>query len=1286
MTDKDGTLVIDLHDFAETDRYGWGDFACWASLLVAKDGYRVYETGMARLSGADVVQVASQPLNEKPYFRKASFNDFDIQYSKDMDFAVLPGNRESHSVGIKFATTSSSKVKLGYWHKGKRWQEQEVTPQNGIAEVTLSHADLLYRDDWNSWELEANKAIEIRATQDGVTTKMTPSFRSVNGVIEKPSSGDNQQVPFFSSGTLKDVAGGNNDLKIVVPAGVPLIGGLSVKLWAPVLPFTYSFDPAGYAAIGFGTGSTLYARKDGRFDPDGCKKQPRKSIKEQWKKMNEKCDQSVQNYKDARTCCGPFTGTGLMDVSSALKFGWSAGAGLFAEWDIGNKNWKGGAQASVGLAMSYEFSLQYSLGPVPAYISFEFGAGASVGIKGAMAVQGFFERFDFSPSGGQADISISLYVGAGIGIEGLASIGVRGGGYISTLLGYYPKIDKPQPHFAVQVGCELSWVVQIFISKWSGTIVRSKWPSIYDNWASSAYNSDAVELTEGDEAFMFRLDDFSLGFSCPDNSLPGDAGADPSAGFVLVKNSELAETKELVATQQTGGTAADELDVIPEFSCVEYTGDGGSTTLASCAVAGALSAGEQGVKPTTDTIIYKDVFSAPQIKSITDRAGQSYLFRILTVEYPDGLRSRLSVARFDKGSGTWGKPQCLEFPFQCESAYPTDLEADDKRIDTFDYDFDVSINRDTKDNTGVSMYVHLISGTRPDGDNTKLTGLFSAKWYSTHIQLDADGKAKRAATKRVNVPGETNRIPLHPFVTSLNDNNFTPNVLYGYLIAEIPDGLTPFNGTSSAVLEFSLRTLSHERKCPDWKNPIETTWGERIDQWERPTAFYTCYYQNSTLHTSVLIPSASAKLGSLFSIPLGSAGDSKTFARRKGTAFKVGYYFGKEGFFHLDEAGELCFERRMDNYTAKIGPRNFAVKSFAVSPDGRWLYLTKADTGPQADTIDENNNHSPKDNAKLHMVYASHLASDKFSEPFAFCELAAPADDVVLNHLGNNHEAASVIYQSITDMTRSASNIHCAVVPFLRYLVPTAFYSHMPLVGAGKEETFYIEVRNDGNTLVSACVLELLDGAGNVFQEVKLDCMRANVMPDQMDALQAVGATVSPIDDVGSSGVADDAVSTLYDFGEAPVLDEATESGVLVPGRRRVYKIAVTIPDTWRGKQTIQVQVKKGSIDIATLDTHASGEDGETVASALDGTEIFEQVTLSSGLDLAQLELEDETQACNYSYEGSGDDDADDNNKKGLIPSAGDPTDIVVPGIVAVAGTGLAAYSARRSRLERNDD
>ena len=125
----------------------------------------------------------------------------------------------------------------------------------------------------------------------------------------------------------------------------------------------------------------------------------------------------------------------------------------------------------------------------------------------------------------------------------------------------------------------------------------------------------------------------------------------------------------------------------------------------------------------------------------------TFLFRLGTVDYgSDGTRSRVMFSLLDPKYGVDNYNRYIDFTYSKEkpglmwypgydnyrphkNSFTFVSKCDAKRTDYFDYDFDVYVEKFTKDvpngHTHVRLHFVLVSGTRPKGDKSSVADILS---------------------------------------------------------------------------------------------------------------------------------------------------------------------------------------------------------------------------------------------------------------------------------------------------------------------------------------------------------------------------------------------------------------------------------------------------------------------------------------------------------------------------------------------------------------------------------
>ena len=95
-TNAEGKVVLDIAALAEensdSDIYAFN-----GSIEVRKEGYREVNIPLARICGHNAFVAPTRPLNNLPYFRSLTFNEWDVQYMAP-EFLTSASNTETHKI------------------------------------------------------------------------------------------------------------------------------------------------------------------------------------------------------------------------------------------------------------------------------------------------------------------------------------------------------------------------------------------------------------------------------------------------------------------------------------------------------------------------------------------------------------------------------------------------------------------------------------------------------------------------------------------------------------------------------------------------------------------------------------------------------------------------------------------------------------------------------------------------------------------------------------------------------------------------------------------------------------------------------------------------------------------------------------------------------------------------------------------------------------------------------------------------------------------------------------
>ncbi len=1341
VTDANGIAVLDARELCEPDPdqqpgEAQQNYCFFGSVVVQKDGYRTFETGKMRFIGAEELAVATEPTDGHPYARMAAFDDWDIQYADSATFPATPANRDSHALVVKTEVSDGRPVRVTAYQEGGASFQVDATPDaSGLAVAMLEGRFLSTHTDDASQAFAPDKPVFITVATDagnGESFTFESNLVVKRGHLDEASFEPGQRfsldelVPNEASDA--DLSPDNGDLSVTLPESIPVIGGGSIKLPIPFLPVTVEMDPLSYIFIAAKLSMSLHKGTDGRGDKNVWTRDTYENCSSE---AFRTAQDALQSYLNKNAGIADTKRSALTKVPGGFGFSPSleVGFGLYQTWDDQLLVWRGDAKGYVELTLNLSYTLQFFIAWFPVYVLFEFIVDAYLALEAGMEFVDAGEKTKPQFSGGSGFTftpKLEIAVGAGAGMSGAASIGVRGSGFLSfPINALFSPRGKPNPHMNLDGGVDVAICAQFIVYKGSIPLYAGRWNNIWTNWPEDKKSLEAGEaFASAHKAFFVNTPDGGYGYSMAgDDAHLLQSGDGVDASFVPVTDRELAGTAELRAIAQNDGSYAYE----------EARAE--SATTGQAYAIKPLALGAEGLKPT-ETLVYKHVFSDPRQK-IFSVDGVIWIARIVPVTYPTGTgtRTRLTVAKME--NGVMRKPQVVEFDF-ADYKDADGNPAPCARIDAFDCDFDVvgcdegcSANR-WKD--GGAFRVLLTMVTRPDGDNSPLTSVAShsiAAFLSVgddlsiktkHLFFDDYNRTDRAAIRlyprivgrpeysdttaafalhRIAEPGKTVFDPGYKEYPSDCQFHSSGSILFtkgGF--TDVPDDcFSDATGTLATATDiladakqdvtisiiFSpsslMYLLCYNMAVPDDEKQAPIVKALRV--------VHT--FVGDRLHTATVVSTNAGRAYSLNRWRNFRPDGSDAAMLADGRSLTALWYSGNQ--IHTQTV-QLDESIHLDN--------------FKLSRDGKLLYFATVLDGKQEDTIDQDGNRTPGEEAHEYRIRASRIVTDasgayKFMEPFTIAQLDHPADALVDLPLPDSYGFLS---NSITSLADSASDLYLYAVPKLAHLSLIGFTPIGKTVCAGNEETFLVTVRNDGNTAIDSFTLVVADESGEVgripvsIPDVQA-VLEAKDAPNDSDALLGwYGA--APAEDLDTGAGLRPGLMEVQ-----PVADVPTEAGVVLPGKQRTYRFNWTVPEQWHGETLVDVSIDLGSLTVSTQPGCCELEEVRTQAVGalqlgISASDLQNSVSVELPLATAQYEgVEDipvdrtaykrvDDQGGEIASPSSPSDEKPGGGKGSGLGSTGDPlTGTVAAALVAAMGAGAAAaavHARKRSEGETGSE
>ena len=1334
-TDGRGTAIFEIAELSEgyvgpstqLDSYDFN-----GGISVSAAGYRDVEIPLARIQGGTAVCAPTRPLSDGlPYFRQLTFDEWDIQYSTgtflmppddDLSANVAP---DTHAITVEAhlpqggeATLAVSKVIPAEGDLPE--QVTQIAQAHAVADASSNRAVFSFEDyflDQASGLLEEGCSLRFTLTYQDVTYHLDSAMAVAVSPIANAESGSATIVP---STTDSEVA------PFDFPEAFPVLGGSKFTCWMPELPVLFNFSFMGYVLFGVGTAPISYRNDQGVFDQDYWKKSPRESGAEQARKHVSDLKGKYESYRDMSAGAGTDPKhSKLLQHKCSKNFSFDIALQTYGTlaYDWVNEKWAGDgdpAKASFNALFQVKTDLiwtqQITLGPVPFFITINpwvltklaFGFGAMTHGRGT----DFFKNlsFDFSHTSASFAIQFGFALSAGLGIAGVVAIGLRGAVALTLFISYEHAEGKQLPRLRVGASVSVDAFMQALLFKWSSKIWWGNWPALLDSWKMS------TDLSADDTPM--RRSEFALSGDNPytlDAVVGSIAGANADALSNLVDAATIVTNSELLDRAEVAATATDAAPLVRDWSQVvtrfvsdpdpesldegpvehyvhqmvsvendaplfeyRYIGHATGASIDETAHAQGVSNSDRGgLFPSVDEVLYEGVLSETRMKMVSVN-GIPCLFRIASVAYGGEARSRLVV--HTKTEGVWSNPQVIDFSFGFG-------KGDIERTDSYDYDFDVV---DFTYKSGVQRaYVLLMSGDRPSGDDTGFAVASTSGVLSVlSLEVSGDGVSVRYHTSWRSISGG-----------KAKDEGYhclqCPRITIGKSIVE--------GRVTGAYLHRQAKTA--EEAIGD----AATVWLECFTVWGNVSSESLCFSQVhrfSAAPTNIEI-GAPEKQGSWMVVPVAyeCASGCGVFSYADGIDGIAGWGYtppngslrhlepwrAHRGFLAAkdDRLQHITWTRGSGLAIEPVGAADCAPSMFGVSANGSCILYAENTDGQVGQEFDYKDNPMPIDGTCFR-IFASTLVGGLFTEPFVLCELDHAVDQIATATAASG--MLSCLSSRIVNGDTSEADLYGIEVPMVACATPMGA---VPMSGAvvpgSSSEDFMVSLRNDGNTLLSAGVIDLYrEGSDQPFSSAEIGFGSSNRMASVHDP---------ELDDGEESSASSSLKYALEVIGESfanhPLVAD-NENAVLAPGKTAQFRASFSIPASWENDAGTYVKLYAKARDLVAIDP-VTLEEIRPGANTEDGSMLDEyhipdadcersEVMIGMSMQAAAERLRDAPMTVQHGESDPGEREPGGSSaaKRSSLASTGDGLGFAGPAAMAAAAAGaaLVGYSARRCALE----
>jgi hypothetical protein len=744
-----------------------------------------------------------------------------------------------------------------------------------------------------------------------------------------------------------------------------------------------------------------------------------------------------------------------------------------------------------------------------------------------------------------------------------------------------------------------------------------------------------------------------------------------------------------------------------------------------------------GVKPRRMDLVAKDAYLAPSSK-LVEIYNSKYLFRTATVSIDGVVRNRLVYQRIEDGSIS--KPFPVEFQDKTPGA--------DSRADFYDYAFDIKLVNKQKDYADVvlmvlsgkrpsddktSIYsaaeatvlnvVRLVYNSEASADK----GCFEVKSCRTWSSPTYENSKKYFAFTNPHL--QTRRLTTDEDGFNRLSTDGYEHAL-GYFIinaaASKEDLLSPENDNVQVglgILHLSVGNDSDELQVTSLSSMGQNIVSTAIDTLmahpsEANSLYCSMGYKTKAgcgakaLKLAFETADGRSKLSAASAIDIINT-DPKVKSLNPWNTKNalLAAVSTHESVSELDQNGYLALcstpdkdqIQAIENGSGKpgtfdkenscISPTDVPLGNVHVDATHEYCYFPSNHDGKGFYNYDEEGNATAATEDPQFAINAIAMADGVFTSPFVLADCGENYVDtfcVVEDTSETNSTSSHFVTCSITNFDTAAANLYSFNVPFLASISVDDLTLTDAVVHAGDSITFSVTLTNTGNTVMTKAVLHFFINNKELTELPELELC---------------------FDDAENG---DDYLEYDFDY-ETDYMSDATKKNILVneygdaalaPGQTRTFLFEVPTQESWEGECTLvanipseettiydpctnEIIAAKDSKHIASFESTDANTESETFTIAgEEEVEPYYDEDLPDDIDDYDDDDGGSSNGSGNGNGGSGDGgDGSGADSKSSSARTADPFTAAGPlaAALAAAGAGLAAYSARRTRLENGE-
>ena len=453
-TNSSGDAIFSMSDMGADEKK-----QMQLTLRITASGYRIREVKMIKLFGGDATTIYLEKDDGKPYLIMSGFNGCDILTEKST-FYYSPKNDYSHAVSAKLSSATDGTLELHYLYDGK-----DTVVSKAFKASDSDKTEFVFENTWLSILQPGTKVSFKIITKDKQEYTFNTQLDIQKAIVDEP---------FLSeSSTLFKFFGGDGGFGFDIPTSVPFIGGERLAVSIPGKAPKFMILPSGRAMFSWGA---TYSSKDTSW-----KSEDTQDIE------NAKKEFAAKSTADKLLAkAGAYRGVNTTTEPKMLgSFGASVNPFVSVQGVYNSNEHKLTMEGDAGATLAFKaaFTQTFMMGPVPFFAGVDFSMGASFGLEtkvtvnmdfvdGTMAItkDPTIEYFNGKDSGFTISIRLELGGTIGLGLQDVASVALRGYGYLNPVVDLAIKGVSANAKYGMGIGV----TVRVLFLKWQHTLINKE--------------------------------------------------------------------------------------------------------------------------------------------------------------------------------------------------------------------------------------------------------------------------------------------------------------------------------------------------------------------------------------------------------------------------------------------------------------------------------------------------------------------------------------------------------------------------------------------------------------------------------------------------------------------------------------------------------------------------------------------------------------------------------------------------------------------------------------------